>query len=74
MYVLPFSMGPIGSPLSKVGIQVTDCNYVVLSMRIMTRVSPRIWDLINSGAKFVKCVHSVGAPRPVESKCGHYAM
>jgi len=66
MYVIPFSMGPVGSPLSKVGVQVTDFSYVVLSMRIMTRVSPRIWSLIDSGAEFVKCVHSVGAPRPVQ--------
>lgn len=66
MYVIPFSMGPVGSPLSKVGVQVTDFSYVVLSMRIMTRVSPRIWSLIDSGAEFIKCVHSVGAPRPVQ--------
>ena len=68
MYVIPFSMGPIGSPLSKIGIQVTDCSYVVLSMRIMTRVSNKIWDLIAKDEEFVQCVHSVGLPRPVQSK------
>jgi phosphoenolpyruvate carboxykinase (GTP) len=68
MYVIPFSMGPVGSPLSKVGVQVTDFSYVVLSMRVMTRVSSRIWDIIRDGQEFVKCVHSVGAPRPVQRK------
>lgn len=66
MYVLPFSMGPVGSPLSKVGIELTDSNYVVLSMHVMTRVTSRIWDVINAQqGEFVRCLHSLGAPRPV---------
>ncbi|CAD5218549.1 unnamed protein product [Bursaphelenchus okinawaensis] len=67
MYVIPFSMGPLGSPLSKIGIQLTDANYVVLSMRIMTRVTPQLWEILGEG-DFVRCIHSVGLPRPVKQK------
>ena len=68
MYVIPFSMGPIGGKLSKIGVQLTDCNYVVLSMRIMTRVSSKIWNVLGEEGEFVQCVHSMGAPRPMQSK------
>ncbi|KAF7234030.1 hypothetical protein EG68_10251 [Paragonimus skrjabini miyazakii] len=68
MYVIPFSMGPVGSPLSKVGVQVTDSNYVVLCMRIMTRVCPEVWDVMEKSHEFVKCVHSMGCPRPTDHK------
>jgi len=64
LYVIPFCMGPLGSPLSRIGVQVTDFSYVVLSMRVMTRVSPQVWDSIRVGEEFIKCVHSVGCPRP----------
>ena len=67
MYVIPFSMGPVGGPLSKAGVQLTDSNYVVLSMRIMTRVTSELWNVIGNG-EFVQCVHSVGVPRPAERK------
>lgn len=67
MYIIPFSMGPVGGPLSKIGIQLTDFNYVILSMRIMTRVTPDIWKVLGDG-DFVKCVHTIGAPRPVKKR------
>ena len=62
MYVVPFSMGPVGGPLSQVGIQVTDSPYVVVSMGVMTRVGSDVLALIDAGAPFVPAVHSVGAP------------
>ncbi|HWJ85148.1 MAG TPA: phosphoenolpyruvate carboxykinase, partial [Cellulomonas sp.] len=62
MYVVPFSMGPVGGPLSQVGVQVTDSPYVVVSMGVMTRVGTEVLDLVAAGAPFVPAVHSVGAP------------
>lgn len=66
MIIIPYSMGPPASPLSKIGIEITDSHYVTACMRIMTRMGQQALDALKGGREFIKCVHSIGTPFPLQ--------
>ena len=74
MYVIPFVMGPIGSPLAKVGVEITDSIYVVLNMGIMTRMGEVAWKQLGDSDEFTRCLHSLGDVNPERRYIAHFPL
>src|SRR3954467_5495710 len=74
MYVVPFVMGPVGSPLEKVGVQLTDSLYVAVSMGLMTRMGNVAWEQLGTSEEFTRCLHSLGDVNPERRYICHFPL